>query len=512
MNTEELEEKTRTAIDAYNDYVDIDKEVLANDLFIRTFVEKTITAKEDLKNMLRKHPNWDEKEECIVQKIMVKKKMNYVYIQQLLLKFLCGNGLMEISEESFIGLLNFFSCEENDDYKKEFAEYAGKAYKDGRKKSRILRNLAQIKGWDKVEGFDKWFAEISNELNVKPRKISLIVSVNPTHFLTMSNPHGDTRGEMLTSCHSLNAEGEYKNGCVGYARDNITMIAFTVNNINDKKSWYNRKTSRQLFMYEPGSGVLLQSRMYNANGGTTGQQIESESYRKAVQTIIATCENTPNEWDCESYVDNTKNIIFEEDCDFGGYADWYHRKFAATISTQKGYSKTIFSVGEAGLCFGCGKDIMFGLYCMDCDGDIKVCDACGNYMTEANAYTAYRNGEELTICSHCEESEAFVYCDHCDTLIAAEDSVSVNNQYGYHDYFCKHCFEELEDYQICPDCGEAFHKDDLNEVYDEQGNIKYVCDDCLESYSFCKHCKQWYPAGSFLMKKGQYHCPDCAKK
>ena len=317
-NVEFLKEKIASAITIYNSNVAEDK-IQMSDSAIKSLAEKTITTKEDLKNMLRKHPNWDEDEECIVQEIEVITTLNFDKIDGLLLEFLYYHDRVSWSEHF---LISNYLCEDNPENLYEFIEYAGKAYKSDRKKSRVLRKLAKLKGWDKFEGFDKWFAEISNELNIpKTKKVNLIVSVNPTHFLTMSNPHHDSRGEMLTSCHSLNADYQFKNGCVGYARDAITMIAFTVDDISKKESWLNRKTSRQLFMYEPKSGVLLQSRMYNANGGTTGQRAESADYRKAVQTIIATCENTPNEWDCEEYIDNSKDIVFKADKHFGGYTD-----------------------------------------------------------------------------------------------------------------------------------------------------------------------------------------------
>lgn len=40
------------------------------------------------------------------------------------------------------------------------------------------------------------------------------MSINPAHFITMSNPKGDVRGETLISCHSFNSsEYQYNNGC-----------------------------------------------------------------------------------------------------------------------------------------------------------------------------------------------------------------------------------------------------------------------------------------------------------
>ncbi len=76
---------------------------------------------------------------------------------------------------------------------------------------------------------------------------------------------------MLTSCHSLNStEYRYNKGRSSYARDDVTMLAFTVDDPSNPELLNNRKTTRQLFMDKVCNGLLLQSRMYNSNGGVYG--------------------------------------------------------------------------------------------------------------------------------------------------------------------------------------------------------------------------------------------------
>lgn len=100
------------------------------------------------------------------------------------------------------------------------------------------------------------------KLSAKQIGLKLFVSVNPAHFITMSNPKRDSRGATLTSCHSFNStEYDYNNGCTGYARDETSFIVFTVADPTDPETLNNRKTTRQVFAYRPGSGLLLQSRM-----------------------------------------------------------------------------------------------------------------------------------------------------------------------------------------------------------------------------------------------------------
>ena len=74
------------------------------------------------------------------------------------------------------------------------------------------------------------------------------------------------------------------------------MIAFTVDNPLKPETFNKRKTSRQLFIYKVGNGLLLQSRIYNTSGGTCGEQKESTLYRDLVQREISELEGVPNLW------------------------------------------------------------------------------------------------------------------------------------------------------------------------------------------------------------------------
>ncbi len=131
----------------------------------------------------------------------------------------------------------------------------------------------------------------------------LYVSLNPAHFITMSNPKDDKRGDTLTSCHSFNSTSySYNNGCSGYARDEYTFITFVAADPSNPETLNNRKTMRQIFAYKPGNGLLLQSRLYNTSGGTYGAQEDSKLYRDLVQREISDLEGAPNLWQTYGYL------------------------------------------------------------------------------------------------------------------------------------------------------------------------------------------------------------------
>ena len=414
MNTTEKIELTknniRKAIADYwkhtslGDYIEED----ISDEFINRVASDSVYAKQDLRNMLRKSPAWNEELDALVingntthntdhnvvwalaLEIFGDKFTNKLYINERS-HIVTDNETGEIvsrlernygetdEERELLDALRYFATPSDNPkveeiYLPALQRIAPNAYVQGKKISRVFKGLCDALGvTDNSAGsdFQRKFAMIADELSSKQINFKLYVSINPAHFITMSNPKHDSRGDCMTSCHSFNStEYEYNNGCVGYARDKVTMIAFTVANDNNPETLNNRKTTRQLFMYQPDNGLLLQSRMYNTSGGTCGAQAESALYRDLVQREISRCENAINTWKTFRYCDNKWNISVSTHNDFGGYADWEYYEFNAKLSIRKDHKDDFrpFTIGEAGRCVSCGRLTHYedGLYCYRC--------------------------------------------------------------------------------------------------------------------------------------------------
>ena len=307
--------------------------------------------------------------------------------------------------------------------------------------------------WQDSGKFQIDISALCNEFNAKKIDFKLIVSIHPAHFLTMSNPHGEekrdsegnviknaagrpimflTNGKKATvfSCHSFDNgyECTYRNGAIGYARDAVTMIAFTVKDFNDKAAFNWRKTSRQLFMYEVGNGVLLQSRLYDSEisgegyGGVEGVADDIPKYkiyRELIEREIAECENIPNFWGKADYYNHGENcykIYISEHNNFGGYADWIHFPRLTKITVLKALKDTAkaFTVGESGLCIECGNETSADsdLLCDDC---AVRCRHCNRHCDEVELNEVYNSdGERILVCDDCLQ-EHYHYCEQCGT-------------------------------------------------------------------------------------------------
>ena len=345
------------------------------DDFINAIAYDAVYAKQNLREMLRKSPAWNEELDAIIINGTTTHDPDYEKISHMALHII--EPALDKAEKEDINRysdifdsLNIFSSDTTPSQKaiEAITRIAPHAYAPGKKLSRIFKAFCVALGIadeSPNSKFQRDFAQIADEMSAKKIPFKLFLSINPAHFITMSNPKNDNRGSCLTSCHSFNSgEYEYNNGCTGYARDSVTMIAFTASDPNNPETLNNRKTTRQLFMYQPGNGLLLQSRMYNTSGGTHGAQTESILYRDLVQREISRCEDAVNLWDTCKYYGNSKGVSIEVHHEFGGYADWDYEEFHPVISIRKDHTENFrnFVVGRAGLCISCGEETE------NCDG------------------------------------------------------------------------------------------------------------------------------------------------
>lgn len=329
---------------------------------LEVYQEKAFIAKKGLREMLRNHPTWNEYEQSVTLESSVTRTANKTEVFGLLKK------LLQITD---VYPLNYiYSWFMNDEITEELKEQIGEFMHDGRKKTRVLKDYINSLGrWDKSNAeLMTTYAKLADAITTRERSVKLILSIHPGYFLTMSNPAYSRRGQMLVSCHSIDRNDyEYTAGCTGYGTDEVTMIAFTV----DSDTFENRacrKTSRQLFMYKPNSGILLQSRMYNSMGGIEGTDENTKLYRQLVQDCIALCEDKANLWNTVPYPDNKYGVYFRVHHLFGGYPDWDYSEFCPKLSVRNDFDKQnrTYVVGNSATCLHCGTPISEYQFCYDC--------------------------------------------------------------------------------------------------------------------------------------------------
>lgn len=542
----------RVALEDYGRYTD--REVLEDvtEEFIQTLAIKNAQSKHELRELFRKSPAWDEELDAIVINGTRTHNPDMFRIRRLI-KEIIGDLYWDNSD-IFYAATFFWTTEEEAgesyaDYRRSLDKVAPKAYAPGKKMSRVFKAFCDAIGVSNNTAgsdFQRLYAQVADEMQGRQIDYKLFVSLNPAHFITMSNPKRDRRGTTLTSCHSFNStEYSYNNGCSGYACDNYTFITFTVDDPTCRESLNNRKTTRQLFVYKPGSGILLQSRLYNTSGGTNGAQEESKEYRDLIQRELSDLEGSANLWKTVRYNENKEDIYFDAGDGFGGYPDWTYRDFDPRLSIRsdaentEGYTNTI---GTWGVCIVCGCDTDHGVYCEDCEDTARPeCEECGDHHSSHELFTVHnRFGGEIQVCEDCRD-RYYAQCHDCEEWYYADDMTEVDNDWVCEDclednyYQCDYCGDYIyKDYALdavdrfgndvhvceycadnhytkCDDCGTLVRSDEVVDAIDSNGNEIQICPSCTDNYAKCDECgrlvHKYYMTGELF-----FVCKDCAKE
>ena len=198
-----------------------------SDSFVNRLAEDVVQSKRELRELFRQSNGWNENLQAIVINGTKTHNPNHIRIHNLANTILApAKWNADFSKIDLIDrAISFFSRSNNppDSYIDAINELAPNAYAPRKKRSRIFKSLCDALGvtdYSAGSDFQKLFAQFADELSTRKIDFKLFVSINSAHFLTMSNPKCDNRGDMLTSCHSFNSTGyEYNCGCTGYARD-----------------------------------------------------------------------------------------------------------------------------------------------------------------------------------------------------------------------------------------------------------------------------------------------------
>ena len=520
---EQLQRQIKEALFAYvshaEDGNDLEAIATPSDFFLKKLAKDATEAKKSLREMMRKSPAWDEALDAWVINGNRTHEPDFEAIDEWLEELfnpVLYDGKGTIGSDDWWA---FITCLRNDfdnvdyNYRKEVIKILNDIdkgiYAKGKRKARIVRSMLIHYGlWDETAHSEcqRLFALIADELVAKKIKYKLYVSINPAHMITMSNPKFDDRGSMLVSCHSLNSKYSYKSGCVGYARDNISLIAFTVKDDEDIDNLYTRKTSRQMFFYEPKSCILLQSRMYKAvgskggeYGGINGYDGLSTEYRHLIQKEIAFCEGVPNLWEKPRDYDYGLmglDIRFLTGYGFGGYDDWNNIEYCPILSIRKDWDGDFgrFTIGNYGLCFSCGEEIKDGILCSECNGT-KMCANCTGLFNASELTEVHDlHGQIYSVCERCRDRH-YRFCEECNEWYYKENTTFAK---GCDGYVCNRCL--AQHYSKCDSCCHYFYDNELINAIDENGHSIDICESCRDDNYHWDDDRKTYVSDNFVEK------------
>ena len=330
----------------------------------------------------------------------------------------------------------------------------------GEKMSRAFGKLFRkwgVTNWVDITGknmYEYHFAKLADALNPLSITRHTVLSVHPCDYLLMSNGTG------WRSCHNID-DGCYCAGTWSYMLDDLSMIFYTVDasfDNCDKNIYTAKKIMRQMFFYK--QGLLHQSRLYPQD--SDGDKTTNDTFRSAVQEVIAFCEGEPNFWWLIT-----------------GDAGREYCRTARGALQYPDYDYEYCNLSTTSLLKAFGDNTPDEIYI----GAPPVCPATGVEYDDEGAMVG-----DVVRCYDCGEWEVR---DFCYELLNG-------------DYVCTHCFNRY--YFTCDHCGGIYPDAYSNNT----GNFEVVCDDCLaEHYTCCDHCGEYYRNEDMQKIDRECVCQNC---
>lgn len=455
--------------------------------------------KQQLMNIFRNYPNWDEEKKMIVFTADYEREIEghvcHMFWRWLREQMTHEQSIDRRLREAIDYIYSFHSTFIDELVARRINEYAEEfglklKVSEGQKTTRVTNKLLTTLGFNTRPDYNKEFAKYSDALS--PLKIQRFtcLSLNPVDFLLMSN------GNSWESCHNIVDPGCYCSGTVSYMLDETSFVYYTVDaDYSGDRIERQPKITRQMFAYN--NEKLLQSRLYPQGNDYNAENLYAE-IRSLVQKIVADCLGVPNFWVKQTY-SNSRSLAEKE-----YYSTHYHdvNYFEnCSVSILKG-SENVDSIviGSAPMCVDCGAahSNEESLHCYDCSGSRRRCYECGSLVHEDDTFYVDDELYCRDCVSWCEHCEDYVINDHINHIRINGDIISV----------CDHCLGNY--YTSCDCCGEWASSDDVTYV----GGDGYVCDHCLdEHYTSCDICGDYERRDEMTeLKDGTEVCRSCLRR
>lgn len=256
-----------------------------------------VEAKSRLRDILSKHPNWNESQQCVETVVDIVNKPNGNEIMNK-----CDELFEEICTQKIFNASTINECFIVKDCLRYSSNYttlqAVMKLRDNtatrlkrlsslqdvnfeQKASRVTSAIMTVFGVERNHEIERKFAAYADTLSLKTQRYKLVLSINPTDFITMSH------GNSWRSCHSFEHDGCFHSGCLSYALDKNTMIAYIIPEDTEGDYCNARKIKRLLYMLSNDGKGLMSTKMYPDNS--------DNGAREAFDNAVVSMFNALNE-------------------------------------------------------------------------------------------------------------------------------------------------------------------------------------------------------------------------
>lgn len=493
-----------------------------NHFAIEKIFEESLEAKENILNVLRKHPKFDEEKQAIVFSADFCRDVDHYTCRQFrnwmeriiefrqdaaeltytnasclkdIIYYLAGSSYQFMTDEYSIDRINSI-CQENT----ELGLTKFKVHLQ-QKRSRLVGKFCKAIGLDKEPEYQQRFAQYGDAIN--PLKVGrfTVISVNPADFVMMSN------GTSWRSCH--NPDKETYSGCncsggISHALDKSSIIMYTVHPDYVGDLQMAKKVDRCVFFVDEDLQHFVQSKVY-----PDGTEQKSSEFREIFQMVWSQCTGQPNLWTKKSLGDSVWDTIR---CGSGStaYPDFNYCgrniivHFFPSGADEDNF-KTIY-VGSRPICVECGSrhDIEDQINCCTYFSSFH-CPNCGeDWQDEDDLY--YSSFHDAYGCPECMSWNSW-----CEDYFWDNDDTEYVENIGEYIPVCYMEYHD-EDFVRCEECGDWIYigYKERYEYY-ETDDGEFFCKDCSDSVEYCADCGSCYRIEDMVEINGEYYCGSCAE-
>lgn len=320
--------------------------------------------------------------------------------------------------------------------------------------SKLMRILAKIASAFNIEGFEEFRIAHSNIMAEAIKTGTLVLSIHPLDFMTMSNNNND-----WSSCMRWDYDdpGDYCQGVVEMMNSPCVIEAYIESSSNSltlgSNFEWNSKRWRELFIVTPEVIAAIK-----------GYPEWDKNFEKEVLNWIKELAETNLGWSySDSSIswapDDNNNIHFHTNHMYNDFC-YHHILFVA-----KDYEEISIDYSGVSECMVCGK-------------------------TEPNV-------DDMDLA--CPDCYPVHYCCNCGERIMGDEYHIIDNE-----IYCSYC---SEDANYCESCNSLTFADcTLVELFDEELDQSiaeaYLCDDCIDYYFVDLNMDKPYVVSN-LTKKGE---------
>lgn len=495
---------------------------------VSEIVEKSLEAKQELKNILQNHPKWNEDNLMIRFDADIKRDIDinecdYFYLYLLRL----NNAIFSATPESVTDeewrqeaekanerhrLINKIAggktqimsdkeIDEANEIMKRIPETEKRRFNSGQKRSKAVSKIARDFGFDKDPDWQREFAAYGDAVN--PMKVTrhTCISINPIDFLLSSN------GDSWSTCHNINKEKYHGCNCSGvisYMLDPVTICMYTVDASYDgDEIEIQPKHNRMMIYMAPNFRHFVASKCY-----PDGTVEAGENFRTIFENVISECLDVPNLWvkdndDLQDYItlgDNGQATCYED----WQYVDRNHicHVFHKSVEENK-TSQPVIEVGKAPICVECGFEHSEKEQINCCHPfRERYCENCGVEVDYDDiVYSVYH---DVYGCVNCMS-----YSDYSDDWFYNDEVVFVPDSGNHGEYVDIHALQNSGNFAYCDSCHtwhSIYHASETVDGYT-------LCENCVEKFGLvtCEECGCVGLAGNMIeADDGGYLCSYCA--